>query len=84
MGSAVAVTVMVVATVPEAGTLTWAGLQLQVIPDAMPPQPKLTGPAEPFVEVSDTVKLADFPTAIVAEVPGATVALIVPTVSVAG
>ena len=81
---AVTVMVMVVVTVPEAGTLTWAGLKLQVSPDARAPQPRLTGPAEPFVEVSDTVKLADFPTAIVAEVPGATVALIVPTMSVAG
>ena len=74
---------MVVVAVLEGETLTCEGLNMQLRPDGTPPQLRFTGPAEPFVEVSDTVKLAELPTAIVAEVPGPTVALIVPTTSVA-
>jgi hypothetical protein len=56
---------------------------VQVRPEATPPQLKLTIPAAPFVEVRDTVKLAEVPMAIVAELLGPTAALIVPTTSVA-
>jgi hypothetical protein len=82
-GLAVTLTVKVVVTVPEAGTLTCAGLKLQLIPAGKPPQPRLTGPPEPFEDESDTVKFAELPTAMVAEAPGVMSALTVPTAIVA-
>jgi hypothetical protein len=54
------------------------------MPAGTPPQPRFTVPPEPFVEASDTVKLAEVPTAMEAEVLGPTFALTVPTTSVAG
>ena len=78
------VTVRVVMAAPEGDTLTCVGLKVQLMPAGTPAQPRFTGPAEPFVEASDKVKLAEVPTAMVAEVLGPTVALTVPTTSVAG
>jgi len=42
VGVALTLAVMVVVTMPEAGAVARAGVNLQVTPDAMPPQPKLT------------------------------------------
>ena len=82
-GFAVTVTVMVAVAVLEGETLTCVGAKLQPRPAASPPQLRLTIPAEPFVEVSDIVKFAEDPTAIVAELLGPTAALIPTTANVA-
>src|SRR5579872_958222 len=83
VGLALTATVRVVMTGPEAGTIACEGLKVQLSVAAMPAQLKLTRPETPLVEASDTLKFAELPTAMVAEVPGVTLAVIVPTTSVA-
>jgi hypothetical protein len=73
-------TVRMVVTLPEAGTATCAGLIVHISPGATPAQPKLTDPDAPLVEFSETVKFVFAPTLTVAEAPGETVAVNVPTV----
>src|SRR5580704_15953561 len=82
-GLALTATVSIVVTGPEAGTVACEGLKVQLSVAAMPTQPKLTGPETPLVEASDNAKFAELPAAMVAEVPGVTLAVIVPTTSVA-
>jgi len=82
-GLALTATVRVVVAGPEAGTVTCGGLKVQLSVVGMPAQPKATSPETPLVEASDSVKFAELPTAMVAEVPGVTLAVIVPTTSVA-
>lgn len=50
------------------GTVTDAGLELQLTPGGAPPHANVTGPVKPFVEFSKTVNLAEPPTLIVAAV----------------
>ena len=82
-GLALTATVRVVVAGPEAGTVTCGGLKAQLSVVGMPVQPKATSPETPLVEVSDSAKFAELPTAMVAEVPGVTLAVIVPTTNVA-
>ena len=83
VGLALTATVRVVVAGPEAGTMACEGLKVQLSVAGMPAQLKLTSPETPLVEASDNVKFAELPTAIVAEAPGVTLAMIVPTTSVA-
>ena len=70
-------------TGPEGGTVTCEGLKVQLSVAGTPEQPKPTSPEIPLVDASASVKFAELPTAMVAEVPGVTLAVIVPTTSVA-
>ena len=51
--------------VPVPGTV--ADPELQLTPDGAPAQVKVTGPEKPFVELRETVKVAELPTLIVAD-----------------
>ena len=53
--------------VADPGTVTDDGLKLQLTPVGAPLQVNVTGPENPFVELSETVKLAEPPTLIVAD-----------------
>lgn len=53
--------------VAEPGTVTDPGMELQLTPDGAPAQAKVTGPEKLFVEFSETVKVAEPPTLIVAD-----------------
>lgn len=53
--------------VAEPGTVTDPGVELQLTPDGAPAQAKVTGPEKPFVEFSETAKVAEPPTLIVAD-----------------
>jgi len=82
-GLALTATVRVVVAGPETGTVTCGGLKVQLSVVGMPEQPNPTSPEIPLVDATDSVKFAELPTAMVAEVPGVTLPVIVPTTRVA-
>ncbi len=61
-------TVSVSDTLPLAGSVGAEGLKAQVVPLGRPAHCKFTVPAAPFWELTVTVKLADCPTVMLAEV----------------